>query len=201
MTGLAMFLEDFGTARAAASPPVAVPDEGALEAARLEGFDGGYRAGWDDAIKAQSDDQSRISSDFAQNLQDLSFTYHEACNQVLNAISPLLEEVVVKLLPAALHQTLGLHLAEQLRAMAADIGRLDVVIAVAPGGREAVAPLIDADFGFPLSLVEDPTLAEGQADIRFGESETQVDLGGLAREVTEAVEGFVQDNRRKVAHG
>ena len=117
MTGLAAFLEDFGAARAGGRPSVAVPDEGALEAAKLEGFDGGYRAGWDDAIKAQSDDQSRISSDFAQNLQDLSFTYHEACNQVLNAISPLLEEVVVKLLPAALHQTLGLHLAEQLRAI------------------------------------------------------------------------------------
>ncbi|MCA0962836.1 ABC transporter ATP-binding protein [Salipiger bermudensis] len=201
MTGLAAFLEDFGAPRAGAGPAVAVPDDGALEAAKLEGFDGGYRAGWDDAIKAQTDDQSRISSDFAQNLQDLSFTYHEACNQVLHAISPLLEEVVAKLLPATIHQTLGLHLSEQLRAMAADIGRLDVVIAVAPGGQEAVAPLIEEDFGFPLSVVEDPTLAEGQADIRFGDSETQVDLGGLAREVAEAVQGFVQDNRRKAAHG
>ena len=59
MTGLAAFLEDFGAARAGGRPSVAVPDEGALEAAKLEGFDGGYRAGWDDAIKAQSDDQSR----------------------------------------------------------------------------------------------------------------------------------------------
>lgn len=200
MTGLAEFLEDFGAAPSLQAG-AGLHDEGALEAAKLEGFDGGYRAGWDDAIKAQSDDQQRITSDFAQNLQDLSFTYHEACSQVLNGISPLLEEVVAKLLPACLHETLGLHLVEQLRAMAAEIGRLDVVIAVAPGGAAAVQPLIEMEVGFPLSLVEDPTLAEGQADIRFGESETQVDLGGLVREVAEAVQAFVQDNRRKAAHG
>ncbi|MBY6003851.1 ABC transporter ATP-binding protein [Salipiger bermudensis] len=200
MTGLAEFLEDFGVAPARA-PVAGLHDESALEAAKLEGFDGGYRAGWDDAINAQSDDQLRIASDFAQNLQDLSFTYHEACRQVLNGISPLLEEVVAKLLPASLQETLGLHLAEQLRAMAAEIGRLDVVIAVAPGASTSVAPLIEMEFGFPLSLVEDPTLAEGQADIRFSESETQVDLGGLVQEVSEAVQAFVQDNRRKAAHG
>lgn len=201
MTRLAEVLEDFGSAMATPAAPAALHDDGAIEAARLEGFDTGYRAGWDDAIKAQNDDHARIASDFAQNLQDLSFTYHEAYSQVLNGISPLLEEVVGKLLPGTLRDTLGLHISDQLGAMAREIGALEVQIAVAPGNAEAVSPLIEQDFGFPLTLVEDDTLTDGQADIRFGETEKQIDLSGLLSDVAQAVQGFVHDNRRKNSHG
>ena len=201
MTRLGDVLEDFGVPSTYAEPPPAPRDEDELEAARLESFDTGYRAGWDDALKAQSEDQTRISSDFTQNLQDLSFTYHEACAQVLNGISPLLEEVVGKLLPAMLRETLGLHVAEQLSRMAREIGALEVEIAVAPGCTEAVAPLLEADVGFPLRLVEDETLAEGQADIRFAGTEKQIDLSSLVNDVAQAVRGFMHDNRRSIAHG
>ena len=201
MTRLAEVLEDFGSAVATPATPAALHDDGAIEAARLEGFDTGYRAGWDDAIKTQNDDHARIASDFAQNLQDLSFTYHEAYSQVLNGISPLLEDVVGKLLPGTLRDTLGLHISDQLGAMAREIGALEVQIAVAPGNAETVTPLIEQDFGFPLTLVEDDTLPDGQADIRFGETEKQIDLSGLLSDVAQAVQGFVHDNRRKNSHG
>ncbi|MCR8548812.1 ABC transporter ATP-binding protein [Salipiger sp. P9] len=201
MTRLGAFLEDFGAAPARPEAGPVLHDDNALETARLEAFESGYRAGWDDAIKAQNDDHARIASDFAQNLQDLSFTYHEAYSQVLNGIAPLLEDVVGTLLPALLRETLGPHIAEQLRAMAREIGALDVVIAVAPGSAETVLPLLETDFGFPLKLAEDGTLAEGQADIRFGDIEKQIDLSGLVRDVAQAVQGFVHDNRRKTANG
>ncbi|EPX82814.1 hypothetical protein [Salipiger mucosus] len=201
MTALRDVLEDFGAPRASAAPTAPRFDEGEVETAKLEAFDTGYRAGWDDAIKAQSDDQARISSDFAQNLQDLSFTYHEACAQVLNGITPLLDDMVRVLLPGMLRDTLGAHVVEQLAEHARQIGTRDVVIAVAPGAAEAVQPMLEADFGFPLRLEEDATLAEGQADIRFGETERQIDLGGLLDEVRQAVEGFAHDNRRTISHG
>lgn len=201
MTRLADVLEDFGAVRVQPQTLPPMHDDGELESAKLEAFEGGYKAGWDDAIKAQNDDHARISSDFAQNLQDLSFTYHEAYGQVMGGISPLLEDVVGKLLPSMLRETLGLHVSEQLRSMAREVGTLDVVIAVAPGHAEQVSPLLDPDISFPLSLVEDETLAEGQADIRFGDTEKQIDLGGLVEDVARAVQGFVHDNRRKTAHG
>lgn len=201
MIGLGDLLEDFGLRPSIAEPPLAPRDDDEIEAARLEGFDTGYHAGWDDAIKAQSEDRTRISSDFAQNLQDLSFTYHEASAQVLNGIAPLLEEVVGKLLPAMQRETLGLHVAEQLSRMAREIGALEVEIAVASGCAEAVAPLLEADIGFPLRLVEDETLAEGQADIRFAGTEKQIDLSGLVNDVAQAVRGVMHDNRRSIAHG
>ena len=200
MTRLGDFLEDFGVARPAADQGPVI-DEAEMETARLESFETGYRAGWDDAIKAQNDDHSRIASDFAQNLQDLSFTYHEAYGQVLSGITPLLEEITRVLMPAALRETLGLHIHEQLSAMAQEIGAMEVVLAVSTGSGASIAPMLDAEFGFPLRLVEDDPLAEGQADIRFAEIERQIDLSGLLEDLTQAVQGFVHDKRRKTAHG
>jgi flagellar assembly protein FliH len=66
---------------------------------------------------------------------------------------------------------------------------------------EAVAPLLEDDFGFPIHLVADPALSPEQADLRFGQSERQIDLGELLNTVTEAVQGFVHDQRRKTANG
>ncbi|SDH84367.1 ABC transporter ATP-binding protein [Alloyangia pacifica] len=201
MSDLHDFLEDFAARPSGTAAPAPEFGEAEVEAGKLESFDTGYRAGWDDAIKAQAEETHRIASDFAQNLQDLSFTYNEAYRQVLDGVSPLLEGILQALLPTLLHETLGLHLHEQLAGMAQEIARREVLIAVAPESAAQVTPLLEQDFGFPLRLEEDPTLAEGQADLRFGETEKQIDLSGLLDEVTRAVEGFAHDNRRNAAHG
>ena len=207
MSALAELLEDFGV-KAKAAGPAAQPEpsepritEAEIEGQKLEAFEKGYRAGWDDAVKAQSDDRTRISSAFGQHLQDLSFTYHEAYTQVMNAVTPLLDEMVRSLLPEMARQTLGHHIVQQLQAMSLEIGRMDVVIAVHPNRVEAVKPLLEQDFGFPICLTPDDSLAEEQADIRFGATERQIDLSDLATSLAEAVAGFAHDNQRKMKHG
>ncbi len=198
---LSGFLDDFGAPRvtAAATQPQ-ISDED-LESQRLESFENGYRAGWDDAIKAQSDDRTRISSAFGQHLQDLSFTYHEAYAQVMNAMSPLLEDMVRILLPELARQTLGVHIVERIEAEARALGALKVIVAVSPDNMEAVGPLLEGEFNFPVELVADDTLTTEQADLRFGETEKQIDLTSLLASAREAVEAFAHDNRRTVAHG
>ncbi|MFW2543200.1 ABC transporter ATP-binding protein [Primorskyibacter sp. 2E107] len=194
--------EDFGdVAPKAEVRSEAAFDEADLEGQRLEAFENGFKAGWDDAIKAQADDKARISSSLAQNLQDLSFTYHEATNQVLDAMTPLLNEMVNVLLPQMARATIGTHVVEKLQEMAKEIGSVEVNIAVSPTNVESVKQLLDGDFGLPLVVVEDSTLADEQADIRFGQTEKQIDLGDLVSSVSEAVEGFAHDNRRKLANG
>jgi len=198
------FLEDFGSAVGAAAlaePAGPVVDEAEVEGMKLESFENGYRAGWDDAVKAQSDDKTRISSAFGQHLQDLSFTYHEASRQVMNSMTPLLHEIVASLLPEVARASLGQHIVEQLQNMAEELGELEVVVAVSPNNVEAVQPLLQGDFGFPVELTADDTLLEEQADIRLGDTEKQIDLGDLVASVSEAIQGFTHDNRRKVEHG
>lgn len=202
MTALQQLLEDFAeTTVQVTHLATAAIDEGELEGQKLEAFENGYRAGWDDAIKAQSDDKTRISSAFGQHLQDLSFTYHEAYSQVMNAMTPLLDEIVAALLPEIARATLGQHVVEQLQGMAQEIGALEVIVAVSPANIEALAPLLEGEFSFPIQLVQDDTLADEQADIRLGDTEKQIDLGDLIASVSEAVQGFAHDNRRKMANG
>ncbi|MGH1412581.1 MAG: ABC transporter ATP-binding protein [Pelagimonas sp.] len=202
MSALHQFLDDFSQV---VQPTIETEapsfSESDLEGQKLEAFENGYRAGWDDAVKAQSDDRSRISSAFGQHLQDLSFTYHEAYSQVMNAMTPLLDEMVAALLPEIARATLGHHIVEQLQSMAQEIGSLEVVVAVSPSNTEMVAPLLEGEFSFPIQLVEDDTLANEQADIRLGQTEKQIDLGDLIASVSEAVDGFAHDNRRKLANG
>ncbi|MEN9061151.1 ABC transporter ATP-binding protein [Ponticoccus litoralis] len=203
MSLLASLLEDFGSpgSGGAVEPEAPGIGEAEIEGAKLEAFEKGYKAGWDDAVKAQSDDRTRISSAFGQHLQDLSFTYHEAYSQVMSAVAPILNEMAGTVLPQIARATLSQHIADQLDALTQEIGALDVVIAVAPARVEAVQGLLQQDFGFPIKLAADATLNEDQADIRFGETERQIDLGELIASVTEAVEGFTHDNQRKIAHG
>lgn len=203
MSALQKLLEDFSNpaTSASAQPPAPVFNESEVEAQKLDSFETGYRAGWDDAIKAQSEEKGRLASTLAQHLQDLSFTYHEAYAQVMNGITPLLNEMVNVLLPSMARATLGLHVADQLQALATQIGSVKVQIVVAPGNIETVSSLIEADFSFPIELVPDDTLSEEQAEIRFGESEKQIDLGDMIAALTEAVAGFAHDNRRKMTNG
>ena len=83
----------------------ALSDAGAgAEDARLASFEDGYKAGWDDAIAAQDKETARIRADFARSLEDLGFTYTEAHRHVLNAIEPLLRDMVCKVMPRMAHR-------------------------------------------------------------------------------------------------
>ncbi len=202
MTDLEELLEDFGSCTSTAvAPSQPVISESEIEGQKLESFEKGYRAGWDDAVKAQGDESTRISSALGQHLQDLSFTYHEAYNNIMTSVTPLLNELVESVLPALARASLGQHIAEQLEQISRESAGTVVEIAVNPSKHDAVSPLLEQDYGFPLSLVTDDTLSEEQADLRFGGQEKQIDLGDLIASVTEAVEGFAHDNQRKRDHG
>ena len=84
-------LEDFGGTRGAAGSHPAPNDE-EIETRRLAAFEEGYQAGWDDALHAHTQDRMRLTSDLAQNLLDMSFTYNEAYTHLFRELRPLLIE-------------------------------------------------------------------------------------------------------------
>lgn len=197
---LQAYLEDFGSAEPLLHQSV-LSDE-ALENERLEAFDKGYRAGWDDAIKAKAEETVDISTDFAQMLQDLSFTYHDVHAQVLSNLAPLFDEVLDKILPVVARDSLGAHIAEQLAGLAREIGTATVTVHVPPGAAEAVQGFVDAAAAsLPVTVAEDPALAEGQADIRFGRREIAVDLAAAAAQITEAVHAVLYNKPERQAYG
>ena len=184
-------LEDFGV------PPKRgtgyALSEVKLEEVKLEAFERGYKAGWDDASKALSDEQGKVSSDLASNLQELSFTYHEAHGQMLRALEPFLGQIVASLLPEIARKALVPKIVEELKALGSDIGSIEAEIVVAPNNAEAVRELLGTAVTFPVQVVEEPSLAEGQAYLRFGENEREIDQDNILAKVARAVDAFFHE--------
>ncbi|MGQ0564881.1 MAG: flagellar biosynthesis protein [Gemmobacter sp.] len=193
-------LEVFESASEPARTTV-VTDLSAMEEARLAAYEQGFTAGWDDATAAQASDQTRLGAEIARNLQDLSFTYHEARTHVLRGIEPLLTEMAARVLPDLARASLAPMIVETLRPLAEAVAETPVVLVVNPAARPAVAALIERNGGLPVSIETEPTLGEGQAFLRFGETETRIDLDRAAADIAAAVRAFFELNLTEGPHG
>jgi len=196
----ALKLEVFDTGERAASSTVVM--QGAdLDEARLAAYEQGFTAGWDDATAAASDDQSRMRTELGRNLQALSFTFHEARTHVLRALAPLLEEMTGHLLPDLARATLAPLVLETLMPLAETLAETPVTIVLNPAARPAVEALLQEAAGLPFTLRDEPTLGEGQVYLRFGDSETRIDLDRAIEEITAAVRGFYELTHQERKHG
>ena len=193
-------LEDFGALRAPQGAGRTL-DEEELEDFRLAAFEQGYSAGWEDAVKAQTEDQNRVSAELARNLEDLSFTYHEAVNQLMLSSEPVFRALVERVLPQTLTQQFGGHILERIRAVTEEEVAQPVTLAVAPGEGAAVRALLRDQLAMPVKVREDPALEAGQADLRIGESESRLDTALLTEAFEVAVDAFFHQTRKESGHG
>ena len=212
-------LEDFSRAppprprQAGPMAALAAPDKsGARAAAPADGgalagqdaWDTGYKAGWDDAVRAAAEDEARIRADFARNLRDLGFTYHEARAQVIAALEPLLQDVVSKVLPDLAQVALAPRIVETMMGHATQAAAAPVEILIAPAARPALDRLFEAPPGLPVTILEEPSLDLGQAVLRFGRSETHIDLSAVveaARTGIDALYTLTLEQRQERRNG
>ncbi|MHC9235503.1 FliH/SctL family protein [Pseudooceanicola sp. 502str34] len=199
MTRLAELLENFGAPPA--PPPGTGPNPEEIDALKVAAYEEGYKAGWEDAAKAQADDRSQITAEFARNLQDLSFTYHEAHAHLLKSLRPLLEDMVRMVLPRLAEQTLLPRIVEELQSLARGEQPRGVEIVVHPDAAPGLEVALERDLGVPVALVEDPSLAEGQVYLRLGEDERQIDMIAVLDGISDAVAAFLQQTEAEVKHG
>lgn len=176
-------------------------DRNAFEEARLAAFEKGYTAGWDDAIAAQEAEGARLRADIGQNLQDLSFSYHEARQHVLSALKPLLVDMAAKMLPAMARATLAQMVAEQLTPLAESLTSSPISVIANPGSLPVVQEVLGAQSSLPLVFVGEASLGEGQVYLKFAETETRVDLDGVIGLITDAIHTYFSATQQEPAHG
>lgn len=169
------------------------------EEQRLAAFEAGYKAGWDDAAKAQEEDTLRISSDLAQNLHELSFTYHEAYAAILKSIAPLMQKMTETVLPRAAHETIGLRVSEVMSELVEDMGQQPVEIVTAPSNLLAIEQIVPRELPFEVSVTSEVSLGEGQVCIRVGGAEREVDVSTVLAEIERIVSSFFEENQKDIA--
>lgn len=188
MSGLR--LEVFEVAESGATAPESAAAATAAEEARHQGYEQGYAAGWEDATAAQSTEDARLRSELARNLQSLSFTFEEARVHVIAALGPFLQQLVTRLLPEIAREALGPVVRDTLLPLAEQVAESPVILRVNPAARRKVEDLLAAGTAPPLRIEEEPTLGEGQASLRLGDSETLVDLDRATATLAAAVRDF-----------
>ncbi|TNF20184.1 MAG: ABC transporter ATP-binding protein [Rhodobacteraceae bacterium] len=190
-------LEDFGGPRPQALSTVPVPDEEELETRRLAAFEEGYQAGWDDAVAAHTKEKLRITSDLAQNLLDMSFTYNEAYTHLFRDLRPLLKEIVDKLLPRTMGRVIGPRIIEELQRAATGNLSSEAHILVNPGVVDMVESLVKREESFPVSVRGDARLAEGQAQLSLPDREVEINLDEIIAEISAALDAFTHDLQKE----
>lgn len=162
-------------------------DPAEFEEAKLAAFEKGYQAGWDDAVAAQNAETARLHADLGQNLQALGFTYHEARQHMLDALRPLLIDICAKVLPELARDSLGPVVAEQLLPVADTLVSAPVAVVCNPVALPQIEETLSSHSDLPLVFEPEPTLGEGQAYLRFSETETRIDLDAVVGAISRAV--------------
>ncbi|GGH39400.1 flagellar assembly protein FliH [Cribrihabitans marinus] len=197
---IAHLLEDF-TVDPMAAGRLQLIDEDTLEERRLAAFEQGYAAGWEDAVAAQATEDDRVVSGLAKTLEDLSFTYHEALAQMAVSLRPLFQGLVGTVLPDALNRSFGHHIVEQLNDMASEDIAQPALLVVPKGAGKALQPILDRDFSLPVQLIEEASLPPGQASLRIGQAERDIDCNRLLASISEAMDTYIHQASEGLDHG
>lgn len=192
-------LEEFNTQIVSDDPTLALTTN--LEEHRLEAFEQGYKAGWDDAASAQSDDQNRVAADFAHNLQDLSFTYHEARSQILKSLEPLLKEMVAKVLPKLAYENLPQTIVDEVLSIAQNQSEMDIQIVISPSNCSALEQLLEAQSDLNATIIEEPSMADGLAYLRFADTEKHIDLDSILTSFSQSIDGYFEQQEKVAING
>ncbi|MFN4130017.1 MAG: flagellar biosynthesis protein [Paracoccaceae bacterium] len=194
-------LEVFETATQRGKSQTVVMDSAAIEETRLQAYDSGYAAGWEDATAATQDDQTRISSELANNLQQMAFTFQEARAHILKSVQPVLTQLCTQLLPPIAREVLAPVVLDTIMPLIDNLVDQPVHVVLNPAARMGVERLMSQAAGLPLLIVEEPTLGEGQVYLRLGEVEHRVDLDHAVAELTRAVHDFFEYSEKDGGHG
>lgn len=194
-------LEKFESDSAAPLPLPHDPNPENQEEVRLAAYEQGYKAGWDDCTSANEADQTRISDELASNLNELSFTYHEVKSSMLRSLEPVLTSITDQILPHVARENMGALVLEHAMSLMNEAIDIPVEITAAGPTLEKIKLLADGQDGLPISYVEETTLGEGQAFLRLGSKELQLDLDAILQNFSGSLSGFFELNNEAAVNG
>ena len=186
---LSHLYQDFGPMGIEPATILGIQDD-SLEDLKLEAFENGYKAGWDDATKAHESEQERAIIAVTQRLEDLSFTHTEAITKMTSAMQPLLSKITLCLLPEIAKNALGAHVAEQLDELLKEEAQSAVEIAVAPETLEPLKKQLEGRSNLSLDFTAEPILTSGQVYLRSRKVEREVNLDTVLDGIKIAIDAF-----------
>lgn len=183
------------------SPTQSKITEAELEKARLSSYEAGYSAGWEDAIREAEETGQRIDAEFARNLEDMSFTFHEARSHMLANLEPLLMALTDTFLPEILKDALGEIINEEMLQLAGRLADTPLAIRLSPENRDTMERLLAQVNSAPVKILEDDVLPSGQVRLEGGVEERIIDLADALTRVKCAIAALYEINGKAAENG
>ena len=177
------------------------PNEEICDLVRLEGFDAGYKAGWDDATKALNTASETFSETLRENLSDLTFTYHEARSSVIKGLSPVIEEIIRSVLPQVLHNSFPAVVLETIQTLANENSNPTVNLRVHPDQVEALTKELDHGLDMPFQIKGDPCLGQDAALLDIGHTEMEIDFTAYLEKISQSLSTFFDSEKGSIRYG
>ena len=175
--------------------------EDSLADHELEVFESGYKAGWDDCHKAALTSGSALSEDFAQNLRELTFTYQEAYTAVIRSLEPLVCQLVGTVLEGLDSESLSKKINSEVTKIAKSHAGCTVHIICHPRKLAMLKSALPRSTGLTITLGAESTFSEGQINLRFVDSEREIDTSAFATQVRTLIQSYFDDLNREPIDG
>ena len=172
-----------------------------FEEVKLASFEQGYSAGWEDAVAAQETESARLRGDLGRNLLQLRMSYDEARHHVLDALAPLLRDMVAKIMPQIAQQTLPHMVQELLIPTMETMSQAPIRVVAHPTSLPQIKELLSTEPSLPFQFLEEPSLSEGQVYLRTGSSEQRIDLDGVISAIGTAIETYYRSEASEPENG
>lgn len=190
---------DFGSPKM--MPSIMEPQADPLEEVKLEAFEQGFNAGWEDAEKTHGAERSQMNAAVVQRMQDMTFTYHEALSNLTQRMQPLMTDVVTKLVPGVATSSMRAHLMSEIDRLTRNAAEGAIEIAAAPQVVDALREALDDALDAPFNIVADETLGDGQLFLRIAKAEREINIDAIRSGLTQALDAFFEPSRQELPHG
>jgi flagellar biosynthesis/type III secretory pathway protein FliH len=161
-----------------------------IEDEKLESFELGYQAGWEDAIRAHSKTTEKVFENLCRSVEDISLHYNEENSKALLRLKPMLTDVVTKLLPVVADRSLTAHITKVIFGLIEHSTASTIEVAVCSNKRDHIEQLLKEKLTVPIKVIGEDSLTALQAYIRVSETHQEVDLASVVTEIMEATEAF-----------
>lgn len=153
------------------------------EIARATGFEQGYKAGWDDAVRSENDAREHLDAELARNLEELSFSYFEAQRQVSLSLRELLTSMADLVFPKIYEGVFEKVLDDLLSPLISETCNLTVELNCAPETIEIVRGVMARNVSLPISIVSESSFSKHQVKLKLDHEVHEIDGDALLREI------------------
>jgi flagellar assembly protein FliH len=163
-------------------------------------YQDGYRAGFTAATDAANDAADRLSHDLVQTLTDMTFTYREAQQDVMESLAVLVSALVDSVLPHCVAAGMTRQIADLILVRhSADQGK-GITVHVHPSQLRAVRDAT-AEIGDIVIISPDPSLTPHTAWIGQGGVATFLDMDGHLAEIDTVLSNLIDCEKRIMRNG